>query len=174
MTHRFQPYLESELESAERPSKTRRKQDMDRHQQLGELLLGLSVSKWQNLPINDSLRAALQEMARIKAREAQRRHRQYIGKLMRQQDLAELLAALDTSVPRNGKHIPLDTLIHRLIHEGEKALMDTVQRYPGCDRGYLRELIEHVEFAEDDESQSLATEQLRLYMLETDILGRKS
>ncbi len=172
MTHRFKPYHDPEMELPDRPSKTRRKQDMDRHQQLGELLLGLTVSKRQNLPINDSLRAALDEMSRIKAREAQRRHRQYIGKLMRQQDLSELLAALDEAVPRSGKHIPLDTLVQRLVQEGDKALMDTVQRYPGCDRGYVRELIEQIEFAEDNDSRSEFLEQLRLYILETDILGR--
>ncbi len=158
-----------------RPSKTRRKQTMDRHQQLGELLLRLKPAHWAALPVLESLLAALREDARIHAQEAKRRHHQYIGKLMRQQDLDALLDHLETVLPPPAKMTPLATTIQRLLQEGEKAVQETVQRLPGCDRSYLRELVESIQEADaqslSDESAE-AQHQLQLYLREMQLIQR--
>ena len=47
-------------------------------------------SKWDELPISDTLRHALAENARLTQHEAKRRHLQFIGKVMRDEDLEAL------------------------------------------------------------------------------------
>ncbi|NNM50663.1 MAG: DUF615 domain-containing protein [Pseudomonadales bacterium] len=154
-------------------SKTQVKQDMDRLQSLGEFLLKLKPAVRSKLPLTDSLDAALDEDARIRAPEARRRHRQYIGKLMRQQDEDALLTALESVLPRQGKNISLEMTLQRLLTEGDKAVAETVQRHPGADRPRLRQLVRMA--LRDLEKDPEATEgrhRIELYLRELAILAR--
>ena len=72
------------------PSKTRRKRDAHELQSLGETLLGLKPEKLRSLGLAPELYEALIEGQKMSSREALRRHRQYIGRLMRDLDAAEI------------------------------------------------------------------------------------
>ena len=79
----------------DRPSKSQKKRDSSRLQNLGEALVELSAERLAKIEMPDSLRLAVQEARRITKHEARRRQMQYIGKLMRSTDPLPIQAALD-------------------------------------------------------------------------------
>ena len=79
----------------DRPSKTRRKKDMTHLQNVGESLVQLPLSKLSEFDIPDSLLQAIKEAKSISQHGAKRRQLQYIGKLMRQVDVAPIEEKLE-------------------------------------------------------------------------------
>ena len=69
------------------PSKSARKREALSQQQLGEVLSQLKVSELNSFPLSDTLRAALDLCREIKSHSAHKRQLQYIGKLMRSEDI---------------------------------------------------------------------------------------
>ena len=76
------------------PSKTRRKLEMQELQEVGLELMALKAGQQARLPLNDPLRAALDEARRIQHPDARRRHALYVGRLISDSDPDTLLAAL--------------------------------------------------------------------------------
>ena len=66
-----------------RPSKSTRKREQQALQKLGEELTKLPDDLLATLDLDERLREAIEDLRRMRAHEAQRRQRQYIGKLMR-------------------------------------------------------------------------------------------
>lgn len=137
---------EHDQEFEEGPSKSARKREMTARQSLGEALCNLSDKELARIPIEDEdLLAAIRESARIKHHSAQRRHRQYIGKLMRRIDPEPLQAALDAlyeSRQNNAKKFQhLEALRDQLLRDGDKALPAVLDLFPGAERQQLRQLI---------------------------------
>jgi ribosome-associated protein len=69
---------------ADRPSKTRLKQQAHALQSLGEALVALPDDRLAAMPISETLLDALREARKVRSHEGRRRHLQYVGKLMRQ------------------------------------------------------------------------------------------
>lgn len=88
---------ESERQQPDELSKTRRKKDMIALQALGERLAKLSDSQLAKLPLSDELLAAIHMARSLKSHEAIRRHVQYIGKLMRKEDVEAITTAMRKS-----------------------------------------------------------------------------
>jgi len=86
MARKKDSFDEEEIEY-EIVSKTEMKREMDRLQELGKRLTELNANQWQTLTIKEVLLDALVESKRLKHNEAKRRHLQYIGKLMRDEDV---------------------------------------------------------------------------------------
>lgn len=122
------------------PSKTEQKKSSDRLQELGERLAEMSEAQLKKLPLDDALLKALLDMKRIKAHEAIRRQRQYIGKLMRQADEAALLAALNP-LRNPALQRQLDLLLNKLLVQGDELLAEVMTRFPAADRHTLRTLV---------------------------------
>lgn len=122
------------------PSKTDQKKSSDRLQVLGERLAEMSEAQLKKLPLEDALLKALLDFKRIKAHEAIRRQRQYIGKLMRQADEPALLAALNP-LRNPALQRQLDLLLARLISHGDELLGEVMTRFPAADRHTLRTLV---------------------------------
>jgi len=80
-------------------SKTEMKREMHRVQALGEKLLNLRPDQLATIPMTERLAAAVEESKRITKNEAKRRHMQFIGKLMRDNDVDAIQAALDRLDP---------------------------------------------------------------------------
>lgn len=119
-------------------SKTEQKKAMERLQALGERLGMLPTTQLRKMPISETLLGALEELKRLKAHEAVRRHKQYIGKLMRDEDEEAILNVLNplTSPTLNKQ---LELLIDRLLNQGDPAINDVVRRYPAAERHTLRQ-----------------------------------
>ncbi len=135
---------EVELTAEQLPSKSEIKREMQRLQKLGEKLCALKPAEWQTLPISDHLYAALEENQRIKKHEAKRRHMQFIGRLMREQDIDAICAQLDLSDPSSEvyiqKHNAQERWRTRLLDD-DAACHEFISQYPSCESQHLRNLI---------------------------------
>ncbi len=78
-----------------KPSKSARKREQSELKALGEQLAELPDELLGSLDLDERLRDAIDDLKKMRAREAQRRQRQYIGKLMRDVDPEPIRALLD-------------------------------------------------------------------------------
>jgi ribosome-associated protein len=81
-----------------KPSKSQRKRDMTALQKLGEELVAYPAERIEPVEMPDDLRRAIDEARSIRDHEGRRRQMQYIGRLMRDVDVAPIRAALDAWV----------------------------------------------------------------------------
>lgn len=133
----------TEEDALEPLSKTRRKQQMQELQDLGEELAGLSAERLKKIDIPEHLREALREAQRITSHGAQRRQLQYIGKLMRDTDPEPIRAALAAIKGESAVEVARMHRIERLrtrLLEDEKTLSEIADTYPGADLQHLRAL----------------------------------
>ena len=72
------------------PSKSELKRQMTERQKLAEVLAALSSDALKTIPLDEAIKTAIAETNKIKSFEAIRRHKQYLGKLMRFLDDEEL------------------------------------------------------------------------------------
>ncbi|MAD45646.1 MAG: hypothetical protein CMI02_14085 [Oceanospirillaceae bacterium] len=125
-------------------SKSELKREADRLQKLGKELTELNPAKWPELPITETLMAALQESQRLKQNEAKRRHLQYIGKLMRNEDtdaIQHQLDLLDPSSEAYGRVIRQQEMWRTRLIEDKNGLSDFIEEFPAVDRQQLRNLV---------------------------------
>lgn len=142
------PALDEPHAAAHEPepvSKTRRKQAMHDLQAMGERLAALPPECWQELPLSDRLRAALEQARCIRSHEARRRQLQYIGKLMRTEDTAAILLVLQQearTASRSAQQLhALERWRAELIEPDNAAIDRLLARYPQIDSAALRPLI---------------------------------
>jgi len=135
---------QDDLERDDRPSKTRRKQDMHALQALGAALVALGPGQLAAIDMPESLREAVLAAKRIASREARRRQLQYIGRLMRAVDPAPIRAKLDEW---RGQSREATAALHRLerwrgrLLADERALTEFATEFPGADLQRLRALV---------------------------------
>lgn len=138
----------------ERPSKGQLKRETERLQKIGEKLLGLSDVQLAKLPLTDKLIAALEEAKRIKPNsEAIRRHKQYIGKIIREADTAtieERIHEFESSHQLNTRHFhSLEELRDQLVNGDNASIGELIARYPQVDSQKLRQLVRNAKKEQD-------------------------
>lgn len=124
-------------------SKTRKKQQMQELQDLGEELAELSSDWLKKIDIPEQLRDALQEAQRMHSHGAIRRQLQYVGKVMRDIDPEPIRAALATIRGESAAEVARMHRLERLrtrLMEDEKTLTDIANTFPGADLQHLRAL----------------------------------
>jgi ribosome-associated protein len=123
-----------EQQGPERPSKSARKREAHAAQDLGETLIRLRDAELEALDLPERLVEAIREARRISSRAGGARQRQYIGKLMREVDVAPIRAALaarsaqDARASESFKRI--EHWRERLIGEGQPALEELQRWHP--------------------------------------------
>jgi len=126
------------------PSKTKIKQQMHDLQAIGERLTELSNDQLAELDLPENLLDAIREMKRITKFGAQKRQRQYIGRLMRDVDAAPIIARLEVWNGSSRQHTAwlhqLERWRERLL-ESDEALTELLAAHPGADGQRLRTLI---------------------------------
>ena len=125
-------------------SKSEIKREMHRYQELGEKLLKLAPAIWQSLPISERLIDALQESRRITQNEARRRHVQYLGKVMRNEDIEAIQEAMDLLDPSSeayGRKIRQLELWRKKLVDDNNSLNAYIDQHQPVDRQQLRNLI---------------------------------
>lgn len=129
-------------------SKTKLKAEADAQQALGVRLCELPKDKLAKLDLPEVLYAAVLESKKITANGAIRRHRQYLGRLMRDIDTApieEQLARWD------GKHTAENAYFHGLERWRDRMIADAnalqafLALYPDTDIQQLRTLIRNAQ-----------------------------
>ncbi|AOE83615.1 ribosome biogenesis factor YjgA [Pseudomonas sp. TCU-HL1] len=130
-------------------SKTQVKRELHALQELGERLTTFKADVLAKLPLTDALQKALAEAPKHKAHVARKRHIQYIGKLMREQDIEAIVGLIDqldsSTREYNERFHALERWRDRLIEGGDAALESFVADYPDTDRQHLRGLIRHAQ-----------------------------
>ncbi len=125
-------------------SKSEIKRDAEDLKQLGEKLVNLTKANLTKVPLDDSLKDAI-ELAQRLQKEARRRQLQYIGKLLRSIDAEPIREALEKIENKHNQQqamLPkLEILRDELVAKGDAALTDLLNEYPSADRQQLRNLI---------------------------------
>lgn len=140
-------------------SKTQVKREMEALQDLGAKLVKLSPAQRKKVPMSDTMREALEEADRIKQWGAQRRHLQYIGKVMRSEDAEAIEARLElfdnASAASNKRFHQLEATRDALLGENSKTVLDQyISDNPDIDIQQLRSL---VRMAQKEVSQGKTT-----------------
>ena len=133
------------LRDADDTTRSDQKKESDALQALGEALLELHAKTLQRLNLPEKLTDALAEYKRLTSFEARRRQMQFIGKLMRDQPLDEILALIDqvdaSSRQYNERFHNLERWRDRLIEGDDAVLEKFVAEFPEADRQQMRSVI---------------------------------
>lgn len=125
-------------------SKSEIKRDAEHLKKLGEHLINLTPSNLAKMPLDDSLRDAIELAQRLRL-EARRRQIQYIGKLLRNRDPEPIQEALDKVENRHNQQLALlqklEQIRDQLVVQGDIAVNPLLEEYPELDRQHLRNLI---------------------------------
>ena len=139
---------EAESDTNLPPSKTQLKAEADAQQALGVRLTELSKDKLLKLNLPEEVFEAVMESRKITANGAIRRHRQYLGRLMREIDTTPIIEQL---ARWDGKHTAENAYFHglerwrdRLINDSN-AMSEFMERYPSTDSQQLRTLIRNAQ-----------------------------
>jgi len=137
-------------------------------QELGKKLIGLKDSQIAKMPVSDELLRAIKESKNITQREATRRHLQFIGKLMREQDAEAIQYALDefdSSSQRFTQAIhELEVWRKRLIEKSNAVVTEYVEKYPKTNVQYLRQLVRNAVKDHKNEKNTGAAKKLFQYL----------
>ena len=138
--------VDNDIENPE-VSKSERKRQMHRLQELGAALVDINQQQFEGLQISDALFEAIKTARSIKKREAQRRQLQFIGKLMRREpesairQIEQLLEKIHTrEKQQNEQHHLIESWRDRITHAKPGAVDEFVQSYPAADRQWLRNM----------------------------------
>ena len=139
------------------PSKTQLKNAMLELQDLGAALLTLPEATLATLEMNDLLRTALRDLRRLTNHGAHKRQLQFVGKLMRNEDVApyrKALAEMQAGQVRNIRALKdIEQWRERLLTD-EDALGAWTATYPASDTPQFRSLVRN---AQRERAQSLST-----------------
>ena len=139
--------LKKELKGTDAQSRTDQKKESLELQKLGEDLLTLSAGLMERLDLSDKLKDAVVEAKRISNFEGKRRQMQFIGKLMRLLDEAQIGAIRDALREQLSGSVADIAALHqaqawrdRLIADDD-AFQQWVTQSPRTDSQQLRALI---------------------------------
>ena len=152
------------------PSKSARKREAERLQNIGRRLGALNAEQLAALDLPGALLEALTDYRRFPSHGAKRRQLQYIGKLMRDIDSSAIeaqLADLDgESALARYRFSQLERWRDALINEPE-SLTRFINEYPEVDRQQLRQLLAKVKSASDETQQKTSARALFRFLRDT-------
>jgi ribosome-associated protein len=142
LIYKFQ-YLFPKL-MTEEISKSARKREAVRLQDVGRALTQLKAQDLQTFDLPNPLSAAIEEYRRINSREGGRRQLQYIGRLMRKLDTAAIELQLQHL---RGESVAARHSLHQVEHWRDRlisephTLTQLLTEHPHIDRQKLRQLL---------------------------------
>ncbi|MGL4767141.1 MAG: ribosome biogenesis factor YjgA [Formosimonas sp.] len=128
----------------EHKSKTAIKKEMHELQDLGAVLTELSKDRLAQVPMSDNLREAVKEYNRLPSHGARRRQMQFIGKIIRSEDVAPIQAKIDEF---KGVSTAATALLHRIerlrnqLLTSDDGVTQFLADYPHADVQALRTLV---------------------------------
>ncbi len=141
--------FESPADLPERPSKSQLKREMLALQALGEKIIALPEPQRARLPLSEDMLAAVEETSRIRSHEGRRRHMQYVGKVMRREDIDAIQAVFNEfeqeKLRRDHAFHRLEQWRDRLVEGDGEALEAFIAEHPHVDRQALRQLIRNAQ-----------------------------
>ncbi|MDI5984312.1 ribosome biogenesis factor YjgA [Halomonas sp. M4R5S39] len=154
-------------------SKSQLKREMHALQALGEAIIAMTPAERARFPLSDDMLAAVEETSRIRSHEGRRRHMQYVGKVMRRENLAAIQTVYEEveqeKLRRDHAFHRLEKWRDRLIEEGDDAVEPFIAEFPAVDRQALRQLIRNAR--RERELGKPPTNARRLFRLIRDTAG---
>jgi ribosome-associated protein len=126
------------------PSKTQLKKEMHELQTLGEAFAALPESRIVGVAISETLIDAVMQYRRTRSHEGRRRQMQYIGKLMRRNDvdaIREAVTAMQLGQAKDSLALHEAERLRAELIASDDALTAWTQKHPGGDLQQLRSLI---------------------------------
>lgn len=152
-------------------SKSQRKRDSLAVQKLGEQLTQLKPQQLAQIPLNDDLRSAIEELSHIHHREGRRRHLQFIGKLMRNADHEAIEEAYSVLQNQGRQQIQEQHLAERwrdrLLGDDPQALQEFIDQQNPEDIQHLRQLVRQAQREQQQQKPPAAARKLFRYLRET-------
>lgn len=131
--------------SEEKPSKSQRKRDAEKSQELGTALVKLAMTELAQFELPDELIDAIKFARTISQHGALKRQLQFIGKLMRNIDCEPIQRIYDDL--QHTRHQQA-RILHsceqwrdKLIHGGKNTLTEFLDQFPQADHQQLRHLL---------------------------------
>ncbi|MES2820681.1 MAG: ribosome biogenesis factor YjgA [Pseudomonadota bacterium] len=153
-------------------SKSQVKRELHALVDLGERLTTLKPDLIARLPLTDALRLALAEAPKHTANIARKRHMQFIGKLMRDQNTDQILVLLDqldaSTRQYNERFHALEHWRDRLILGTDEVLDAFMADYPEADRQHLRQLARQAQHEIAQKKPPASTRKIFKYIRELD------
>jgi ribosome-associated protein len=153
-------------------SKTQVKRELHALVTLGERLTTLKPALVARLPLTDSLRNALADAPKHMANIARKRHLQFIGKLLRDQNIDAILLLLDqldaSTRQYNERFHALEHWRDQLLLGSDELLDAFVSDYPQADRQHLRQLIRQAQHEAAQQKPPATVRKLFKYIRELD------
>lgn len=132
---------EGEIDSDLSPSKTQRKHEMHVLQDMGEQLVEFELKQLNELDLPEILMDAILLAKQTKKHGARRRQMQYIGKLMRNVDVAPIQEKINTrknlSLQNKARLHLIENWRARLLADDD-SFTEFGNKYPGADMQQLR------------------------------------
>ena len=169
----YPDYQDEPEDEIEYVSKSEMKRESQRMHDLGRKLTELNPKHWPNLPLSDTLLAALKENNRLTSMEAKRRHLNFIAKhLLADHKIERLYAALDLLDPSSeayGRINKQQELWRDRLVKQEGAIEAFIDAHPQVDRQQLRNLVRNAqkELAADPEKPSSSYKKLFQFIKQT-------
>jgi ribosome-associated protein len=151
-------------------SKSQLKRESHARQSLGEELVQLNSEQLRKFALPEDLLQAIKMAQTIKQHGAKKRQLQYIGKLMRNIDVAPIKQGLDDLKGISAQAIATQHKIEqwrrRLIEEGDAALQVLLQEHPDIDRQRIRQMLRNVQKESQHNKPPKAFRELFKYLRE--------
>lgn len=166
---------QSPPQKPEDDSRGRRKADMLALQKIGESLVKLTEEQLGRIALPDNLLEAVLHAKSLHSNEAKRRQMQYIGKIMREIDPAEIKQALKNMQLIHEKNTDQFHLIEnwreKLIVRGDEAVTEFLVDYQAADRQQLRQLVRKAQ--QDRKNDKAAGGEKALFKFIREIIEKK-
>lgn len=152
-------------------SKSELKRQSKDLQKLGESLVNLTPAHFATIPLDEELQESL-EIARIinKKKDGYRRQLQFIGKLLRHRDTADIELALAKLThhhqANNAAFHALEQARDDVIEQGDPAIQALIEKYPELDRQKLRQFQRQVKKEREKNAAPKAYRELFQYLKE--------
>jgi ribosome-associated protein len=158
---------DSSNEFESRPSKSQRKRDARVLFELGRDLVAVDKKTLQRLPLDASLRDAVDQARSIKSHIAHKRQLQHIAGILRGIDATPIAEALDAirmeARQLTVRHHRVEAWRDRLLNEGDDALQALLATHTSIESQAIRQLVRNARReAERDKPPSSARKLFRL------------
>ena len=126
-------------------SKSQRKRDCNRLQNISDRLLKLKPEEIALIDLPAELKDALNEAQNIHSNSALKRQRQYLGKIMRSCDSEKIEQQLNAVIHRNDTNTAqfkkLEQWRDRLLDNDKQVLGEIIMQLPELDRHHVHNLV---------------------------------
>lgn len=150
-------------------SKSQIKRDAEVLKEVGRQLVALNSKQLATIPASDTLLEGIKVAHKIATKhEALRRQFQYIGKVLRSEDMEQITSRLDMINDNNQKRTNaiqyLELLREQLILQGDTKITDILETYPALERQKLRQLVRQAAKEKQQEKPAKTAKELFAYL----------